>query len=74
MKINSNHSIAFPLHMKAIEKCPPKIIATPELLAQIAIVNPDAIVLMANMLGVGPCPVCNFIRKHCKCGACKGIQ
>jgi hypothetical protein len=42
---------------------------TAELMARAARVNqdPTALTVMANLLGVGPCAGCNFVRNHCRC-------
>ena len=38
-----------------------------KILARAAADNPDHIRFLAQLLGVEPCPVCDFIKYHCVC-------
>jgi len=36
-------------------------------LARVAAENPAALRLAAQLLGVAPCPNCDFVKEHCRC-------
>jgi hypothetical protein len=46
---------------------PPSEGWTVPILSKIAAEAPHALSLAAQLMGVGPCPTCNFIKRHCRC-------
>jgi hypothetical protein len=36
-------------------------------MSRVAAINPEALRLTAQILGVPPCPVCDFRKEYCRC-------